>query len=155
MFLAFCVQLSAVCDLEAFACRGLNLPASAVIGKSKASRGNDQSIVNVKTGLAWRKSKSEAFRESAADYIPLPSPDKMNPRPKRKRPVSKRNKARRLWALWEPKEEHSSGCAAYTMPVSRVLLEQIKKLVPPLDGSLHKGQSGMPRRRLRTGHSSP
>jgi hypothetical protein len=29
------------------------------------------------------------------------------------------------------------------MPVPRAILEQIKKLIPPLDGSLHKGQSGM------------
>ncbi|KAF9006096.1 H-hydrate dehydratase [Cyathus striatus] len=28
------------------------------------------------------------------------------------------------------------------MPISRSLLDQIKKLIPPLDGSLHKGQSG-------------
>ncbi|PPQ76253.1 hypothetical protein CVT26_008288 [Gymnopilus dilepis] len=28
------------------------------------------------------------------------------------------------------------------MPISRALLEQVKKLIPPLDGSLHKGQSG-------------
>ncbi|PPQ67856.1 hypothetical protein CVT25_010295 [Psilocybe cyanescens] len=28
------------------------------------------------------------------------------------------------------------------MPVSRAILEQIKRLVPPLDGTLHKGQSG-------------
>ncbi|KAF8817404.1 YjeF domain-containing protein [Phlegmacium glaucopus] len=28
------------------------------------------------------------------------------------------------------------------MPVSRTILEQIKKLIPPLDGTLHKGQSG-------------
>ena len=28
------------------------------------------------------------------------------------------------------------------MPVSRTIIEQIKRLIPPLDGSLHKGQSG-------------
>jgi hypothetical protein len=30
----------------------------------------------------------------------------------------------------------------YTMSVSRSIIEQIKKLIPPLDGTLHKGQSG-------------
>lgn len=30
------------------------------------------------------------------------------------------------------------------MPVSRGILVQIKRLIPPLDGSLHKGQSGTP-----------
>jgi ATP-dependent NAD(P)H-hydrate dehydratase len=28
------------------------------------------------------------------------------------------------------------------MPVSRSLLDSLKKIIPPLDGSLHKGQSG-------------
>ncbi|KAH9479410.1 ATP-dependent (S)-NAD(P)H-hydrate dehydratase [Psilocybe cubensis] len=28
------------------------------------------------------------------------------------------------------------------MPVSRTILDQIKRLIPPLDGTLHKGQSG-------------
>ncbi|PPQ98934.1 hypothetical protein CVT24_003561 [Panaeolus cyanescens] len=28
------------------------------------------------------------------------------------------------------------------MPVPRTIIEQVKKLIPPLDGSLHKGQSG-------------
>ncbi|KAF9477610.1 H-hydrate dehydratase [Pholiota conissans] len=28
------------------------------------------------------------------------------------------------------------------MPISRVIIEQIKRLIPPLDGTLHKGQSG-------------
>jgi hypothetical protein len=29
------------------------------------------------------------------------------------------------------------------MPVPRQLLDTIKRLIPPLDGSLHKGQSGI------------
>ena len=28
------------------------------------------------------------------------------------------------------------------MPVPRTILEQIKQLIPPLNGTLHKGQSG-------------
>lgn len=28
------------------------------------------------------------------------------------------------------------------MPVPKVILEQLKQLIPPLNGSLHKGQSG-------------
>lgn len=28
------------------------------------------------------------------------------------------------------------------MPVPRAIIDQIKKLIPPLDGTLHKGQSG-------------
>jgi hypothetical protein len=30
----------------------------------------------------------------------------------------------------------------HTMPVSKELLEQVKQLIPPLSGALHKGQSG-------------
>ena len=28
------------------------------------------------------------------------------------------------------------------MPISRSLLDSLRKIIPPLDGSLHKGQSG-------------
>jgi len=43
------------------------------------------------------------------------------------------------------------------MPISRALLEQVKKLIPPLDGSLHKGQSGkyIPTINLLTGTIKP
>ncbi len=36
----------------------------------------------------------------------------------------------------------NSGLPLIVMAISRALLEQIKKLIPPLDGTLHKGQSG-------------
>lgn len=29
------------------------------------------------------------------------------------------------------------------MPIPRHIIESLKKIIPPLDGSLHKGQSGM------------
>jgi len=32
--------------------------------------------------------------------------------------------------------------AIMPVSVSRTIIEQIKRLIPPLDGSLHKGQSG-------------
>ena len=32
--------------------------------------------------------------------------------------------------------------AELTMPIPRSLLDNLKKITPPLDGSLHKGQSG-------------
>ena len=28
------------------------------------------------------------------------------------------------------------------MPISKVIIEQIKQIIPPLNGTLHKGQSG-------------
>ena len=30
----------------------------------------------------------------------------------------------------------------YSMPISKVIIEQIKQIIPPLNGTLHKGQSG-------------
>jgi hypothetical protein len=32
----------------------------------------------------------------------------------------------------------------WIMPIPRNIFEQLKQLIPPLDGSLHKGQSGEP-----------
>jgi hypothetical protein len=47
------------------------------------------------------------------------------------------------WALFR---NGLCNCAfvVLAMSVSRAILEQIKRLIPPLDGSLHKGQSGTP-----------
>jgi hypothetical protein len=37
---------------------------------------------------------------------------------------------------------HPPLTSTSTMPISRTIIEQIKRLIPPLDGTLHKGQSG-------------
>lgn len=37
----------------------------------------------------------------------------------------------------------------YNMPVPRSLIEQLALLIPPLNGSLHKGQAGIPTSGIR------
>ena len=44
-----------------------------------------------------------------------------------------------MWAHFR----HDVGFFKFRMPVPKTIFEQIRQIIPPLDGTLHKGQSGM------------